>query len=466
MLAEPRPSTNPYERLNATEIAGNLSHYRENRAFLSSIALTSSPVSSLLFPHNERPERSSTRRGSPMRSLTALSLPLALSGCAAVLGTKQKDFSLNSAPPGADVYLNGNRLGQTPVRVKLSNQATHTFVFKREGFKEATCTLNRGTGAGWVILDVLTGLVPVIIDAATGSWSQTKGEGCTQSLEPLTAAEPALAARVQVPPQKPARRAVLVDDVPKGANWIANARTRMYYRVGCPVTTSIPEPDRLYYGSESSLEAAGFIRSEECDATEESPLPEPASPVTDAPPLRQPPTPPGTPAPALGPAPDPTPSPPAQQKHLRSGFWFNGGLGFGSLGCRDCNGREGALSGGLALGGTLGQKVLLGVGSNGWRKSDAGETLTAGTLTALIRFYPSATGGFFLLGGLGVGSIRLEVDGVGSATETGFGVLLGLGYDIRVGRTVSLTPFWNGFAVEGSDLDANVGQLGLGLTIH
>jgi len=124
------------------------------------------------------------------------------------------------------------------------------------------------------------------------------------------------------------------------------------------------------------------------------------------------------------------------------------------------------LSGGLALGGTLGQKVVLGIGSNGWSKSEAGTTLTAGTLTALIRFYPSATGGFFLLGGLGVGSVRLEVANLGSLTETGFGALLGLGYDIRIGRTVSLTPFWNGFGVEASDLDANVGQLGLGLTVH
>ena len=153
-----------------------------------------------------------------MRSLTSLSLPVVLSGCAAVLGTKQKDFSLNSAPPGADVYLNGNRLGQTPVRVKLSNQATHTFVFKREGFRESTCTLNRGTGAGWVILDVLTGLVPIIIDAATGSWSQTKGEGCTQSLEPLAGAQPVVTRGAQAAPQKPASRPVLVDDVPKGTN--------------------------------------------------------------------------------------------------------------------------------------------------------------------------------------------------------------------------------------------------------
>ncbi len=156
----------------------------------------------------------------------------------------------------------------------------------------------------------------------------------------------------------------------------------------------------------------------------------------------------------------------AQNSQTRQGFWFNGGLGYGSLGCQDCSGREGALSGGLALGGALSQKVLLGAGVNGWSKSEDGATLSVGTLTALIRFYPSATGGFFLLGGLGLGSIRAELDGFGSDTETGAGALIGLGYDFRVGQNVSLTPYWNGFAATTSNVDANVGQIGLGVTVH
>jgi hypothetical protein len=86
------------------------------------------------------------------------------------------------------VFFNGNRLGTTPVKVKLSNQAEHTFVFRKEGYRDATCTLSRGTGAGWVVFDVLTGLVPIVIDAATNSWSQTKGSTCSGALEPLTAA--------------------------------------------------------------------------------------------------------------------------------------------------------------------------------------------------------------------------------------------------------------------------------------
>jgi hypothetical protein len=120
-----------------------------------------------------------------MRAIGFAGLVVLSSGCAAVFGAKQKDFALQSNPPGADVFVDGNRIGTTPAKVKLSNQKEHTFVFRKEGYKDASCTLVRGTDAGWVVLDILAGLVPVIVDAASGSWSQTKGSSCSGALEPL-----------------------------------------------------------------------------------------------------------------------------------------------------------------------------------------------------------------------------------------------------------------------------------------
>jgi outer membrane protein with beta-barrel domain len=150
----------------------------------------------------------------------------------------------------------------------------------------------------------------------------------------------------------------------------------------------------------------------------------------------------------------------------RQGAWFNIGLGYGVFGCKDCDGTLDGLTGGLVLGGTLSPRFLLGVGTTGWTKSENGVTLTVGTLDARFRFYPSATGGFFVTGGVGVGSISGDVSGFGSETETGVGVVLGIGIDLRIAKNVSITPFWNGFAVQASNDDANVGQLGLGLTFH
>ena len=156
----------------------------------------------------------------------------------------------------------------------------------------------------------------------------------------------------------------------------------------------------------------------------------------------------------------------AQRGQTRHGFWFNGGLGYGSLGCDNCGTRTGSWSGGVSLGGTVNPHLLLGVGTAGWTKSENGATLTVGTLDARARVYPKASGGFFLTGGLGVGSISAALAGFGGASETGVAFLLGLGYDIRVGPNASLTPFWNGFAVRSSNSNSNVGQFGLSVTIH
>jgi hypothetical protein len=146
----------------------------------------------------------------------------------------------------------------------------------------------------------------------------------------------------------------------------------------------------------------------------------------------------------------------------RRGGWFNLGFGFGSLGCENCDGqRDSGLSGGISLGGTINEHVLMAIGTSGFAKSVDGEVLSAGTYELRVRAYPSKTHGFFINGGVGLG--RLSFAG---ESEVGVGLDLGIGWDIRVGKNVSLTPFYNEFAMRNDYVDANVGQLGLGVTIH
>lgn len=155
------------------------------------------------------------------------------------------------------------------------------------------------------------------------------------------------------------------------------------------------------------------------------------------------------------------PQPVGSAAPARSGFWFNAGMGYGSLGCENCSSREGGLSGNLSLGGTITDRFLLGVGTTGWTKEEFGLRVSVGTLDARMRFYPVRTSGFFLTGGLGLGTLSVDDE-----SETGLGLMLGVGWDIRVGRNVSLTPFYNGFAMGNDNVDANVGQIGIGITLH
>ena len=107
---------------------------------------------------------------------------LAGSGCATLFAHKTTTAPLSSDPPGAEVFVDGHRVGQTPMMFEWSNRREHIVTFRKAGYKEATCTVARSVGAGWVVLDVVAGLVPVIIDAATGSWYGTRPKACSVNL--------------------------------------------------------------------------------------------------------------------------------------------------------------------------------------------------------------------------------------------------------------------------------------------
>ena len=55
-----------------------------------------------------------------MRWFVLLVCAAGLSGCASVLGSKQADFSFNTSPQQAQVFVDGNPMG-APLKVKLSN---------------------------------------------------------------------------------------------------------------------------------------------------------------------------------------------------------------------------------------------------------------------------------------------------------------------------------------------------------
>ena len=109
----------------------------------------------------------------------------AMAGCATLFGKHTKDLSLNSNPAGAEVYVNGNRVGVTPLTYQVPNNKAVNVTFKLDGHKDMTCNLTTSTGGGWVVLDILGGLVPVIIDAATGDWSQLTSNACNVTLDPV-----------------------------------------------------------------------------------------------------------------------------------------------------------------------------------------------------------------------------------------------------------------------------------------
>jgi hypothetical protein len=175
----------------------------------------------------------------------------------------------------------------------------------------------------------------------------------------------------------------------------------------------------------------------------------------------------------------------AGHPQARKGLWFGVGGGFGSAqgtcdGC-DRGERDAGTTGFLKVGGTLNKRVLLGFELNLWARQEDDVTLSLYNASATVTFYPRESSGFFVKGGLGSAFVDREV-GTGSSKETlnlgsGLGLLAGAGYDLRVGRNISITPALNYYYGSPGDLQIdgqtrlanwkqNVVDVSIGVTFH
>lgn len=137
----------------------------------------------------------------------------------------------------------------------------------------------------------------------------------------------------------------------------------------------------------------------------------------------------------------------------RQGIWVALGGGYGSLGisCSFCGtDREGGASGMFGIGGTLSSHMTVGLETNGFYKTTNGVDVIDGQASASLHYYPSPTGNIFIRGSVGYSHLSLD-DGTDEVTAGGAGVGLGVGYDFYVGKTVSITPYFNYlFALSGN----------------
>lgn len=163
----------------------------------------------------------------------------------------------------------------------------------------------------------------------------------------------------------------------------------------------------------------------------------------------------------------------------RDGFTISFGIGSGSSGttCDGCTtDRQTAPTIYLRLGGAVRPDLIIAGEINSWDKQENGSRFSISTFNAVAQWYPQQRNGFYLIGGLGLGALHVEVPAnIGTLTNdgSGFGYQVGAGYDIRLARNFSLTPYVNYFATSGvqfqhggGSADGNVLHFGLGFTWH
>lgn len=169
----------------------------------------------------------------------------------------------------------------------------------------------------------------------------------------------------------------------------------------------------------------------------------------------------------------------AQRAAIRKGFWLGAGVGAGSarLSCQICeSSRDGGPTGYLRLGATINRAILVGVEGSAWYESENDIDRMLGSVMAIVLLYPKPANGFFIKTGLGISqySAKDQDDEVSSQALSG---MVGVGYEVPMGRTLSIVPFANFLGSTGgdvrfnntvSDLSANTSllQFGVGVTLH
>ena len=103
--------------------------------------------------------------------LMAAAWPLAqvlYPGCATIADGTTRPIWVNSTPDGAQVFVNGKRMGTAPLSVVVSRWGWHRVRIEMPGFQPCEFPLVKkynGTANG----NLLLGGVPIVVDALTGA---------------------------------------------------------------------------------------------------------------------------------------------------------------------------------------------------------------------------------------------------------------------------------------------------------
>ena len=101
--------------------------------------------------------------------LAASTLALS-SGCATILKGSRESLTVVSQPAGAKVQINGIDVGNTPLTTRVNGTNDQLVMVRKDGYETRTILVASSVGAGWIVVDFLCGVLPLLVDAVTGDW--------------------------------------------------------------------------------------------------------------------------------------------------------------------------------------------------------------------------------------------------------------------------------------------------------
>lgn len=150
------------------------------------------------------------------------------------------------------------------------------------------------------------------------------------------------------------------------------------------------------------------------------------------------------------------------------GVWYAVGVapGWARVTCGICAGeRATGVSAVAAVGGSTSRALRIGGELSAWRDRNEGVTQTLMSIGAVAYWYPTPRRRLYIRGGAALVTHRAS-DGTDVITSSGFGPLMGVGYDSRFGRSWNITPFFHySMGVTGGGVKFNGGQAANSATV-
>ena len=122
-------------------------------------------------PHGRVSCRISDRVGSKrqMQESVSSKWQTAVVGCGALFYGSTQTISVKSVQRGSNIEVDGQTF-VSPASIELRRNGEYVVTISKEGFETQQVRILRNVSGGIVILDVLGGIIPLLIDGLMGTW--------------------------------------------------------------------------------------------------------------------------------------------------------------------------------------------------------------------------------------------------------------------------------------------------------
>ncbi|MCE5269693.1 hypothetical protein LLH00_00225 [bacterium] len=104
-------------------------------------------------------------------------------GCGVIFKGSNQHIAVMCSPDARLAIQPDGMEQTTPTSLELARNKNYVLTFSKEGYESKKIEIRKTASAGIIVLDVvLTGLVGVVVDAATGSWYNLRPESVSVEL--------------------------------------------------------------------------------------------------------------------------------------------------------------------------------------------------------------------------------------------------------------------------------------------